>query len=80
MKSLQPQVASMIKSLSTQDCNDCQGEGYTLAFAGLIEEKPVICLSCNGQGLIDVCSYCTSALSIVNGFEVCNCLVIEQAA
>jgi len=67
-------------SLSTQDCSDCQGEGYTLAFAGLTEEHPVICSSCNGLGLIDVCSYCGSPLSIVNGFEVCNCLVIEQAA
>jgi len=80
MKSLQPQVASMIKSLSTQDCSDCQGEGYTLAFAGLIEETQMRCVSCNGLGTIEVCSYCSSPLTIVKGFEVCNCQVIEQAA
>jgi len=66
--------------ISTQDCSDCQGEGYTLAFAGLTEEQPVVCSSCMGQGVIDVCTYCASPLSIVKGFEVCNCLVIEQAA
>jgi len=94
-KSPQPMASSMTKSpqpqalstqtlntppLITQDCLDCQAEGYTLAFAGLTEEHPLVCLSCNGQGTIDVCSACCSPLSIVKGFEVCSCLVIEQAA
>jgi len=69
-----------LSSLISQDCSDCQGEGYTLAFAGLTEETQMRCVSCNGKGTIEVCSYCASALSIVKGFEVCNCLVIEQAA
>jgi RecJ-like exonuclease len=69
------------------DCLHCQGEGYVLEMGRakyssrfeVFEESEsfVLCKSCKGKGILEVCSVCLKPFKIEQAIETCGCEVVE---
>ena len=66
-------IRGALAPLTLTDCGECQGEGYRLILAGTPVETHLICVTCGGEGKVEVCESCGEVPRIVRGLELCSC-------
>ena len=64
--------------LTLTDCEPCRGEGCHLVNQGQPSEKRLVCVSCGGDGTVEVCEACGEQPRVVKGIELCNCFAVAQ--
>ena len=68
-----PPGSRALPSLTLSDCDACDGEGYRLAYTGTPQETYLVCVTCGGEGKIEVCEGCGEVPYIGCGLELCGC-------
>lgn len=64
-----------LPDLITVDCLDCATDGHIETEYGFH-----VCETCYGAGVIEVCSGCLEVPDVVDGLEVCGCVIVAKAA
>ena len=73
-------IRGALAPLTLTDCEPCRGEGYHLVNAGQCEETHLVCVTCGGEGTVEVCEACGDVPRIVRGVELCDCFALGVAA
>ncbi len=67
-------IRGALAPLTLADCGACEGEGVRLAYAGTPRETYLVCVTCGGEGKIEVCESCGEVPRVVRGLELCACV------
>ncbi len=67
-------IRGALAPLTLAECGACEGEGYRLVCAGTPVETHLICVTCGGEGRLEVCEGCGEVPRVVRGLELCNCV------
>ena len=66
-------IRGALAPLTLTACGACGGEGYQVAYAGTPVETHLVCVTCGGEGKVEVCESCGEMPRVVRGFELCSC-------
>ncbi len=67
---------SVMPDLITVTCPECQGDGYHLHDAPMLSTR---CANCFGAKVTEVCAGCLEVPGVIQGVEVCGCVIVLGA-